>query len=72
LAMIGAWMGWRSLPLIILISSLTGSIIGAAALVLAGKGLRTRIPFGPFLVIGALIYLLFGAGIESFYFNLFM
>jgi len=72
LAMIGAWMGWRSLPLVILISSLTGSIIGAAALILAGKGLRTRIPFGPFLVIGAIIYLFFGARMESFYFNLFM
>jgi len=72
LAMIGAWMGWRALPFIILISSLTGSIIGATALLLAGKGLRTRIPFGPFLVLGAFIYLFFGTRIESFYFSLFM
>jgi leader peptidase (prepilin peptidase)/N-methyltransferase len=72
LAMIGAWMGWRALPLIILISSLSGSIIGATALLLAGKGLRTRIPFGPFLVLGALIYLFFGTRIESYYFSLFM
>jgi leader peptidase (prepilin peptidase) / N-methyltransferase len=71
LAMIGAWMGWRSIPLIILISSLTGSIIGAATLLLAGKGLRTRIPFGPFLVLGTLVYLFFGHKIESFYFGLY-
>jgi len=72
LAMIGAWMGWRAIPFIILISSLTGSIIGAATLSLSGKGLRTRIPFGPFLVLGALIYLFFGDRIVSFYFSLFM
>lgn len=72
LAMMGAWMGWQSLPMIILISSLTGSIIGAAALLLAGKGLKARIPFGPFLVIGALTALFFGSRIESFYFKLFM
>lgn len=72
LAMIGAWMGWQALPLTILISSITGSVIGAMALLLSGKGLRARIPFGPFLVIGALIYLFFGTRIESFYFNLFM
>jgi len=70
LAMIGAWMGWRAIPLIILISSLTGSIIGVVALLMAGKGLRTRIPFGPFLVIGTLVYLFFGSRIESWYFQL--
>jgi leader peptidase (prepilin peptidase) / N-methyltransferase len=72
LAMIGAWMGWKAIPLIILISSLTGSIIGAAVLLLAGKGLRARIPFGPFLVLGTLVYLFFGREIESYYFGLFM
>jgi leader peptidase (prepilin peptidase) / N-methyltransferase len=71
LAMIGAWMGWRAIPLIILVSSLTGSIIGAAALLLAGKGLRSRIPFGPFLVLGTLVYLFFGNRIEFYYFQLF-
>jgi leader peptidase (prepilin peptidase) / N-methyltransferase len=71
LAMIGAWMGWRSIPLIILISSLTGSIIGAASLILAGKGLRTRIPFGPFLVLGTLVYLFFGIKLQTYYLGLF-
>jgi len=71
LAMIGAWMGWRALPLIILISSLTGSIIGGGTLVLSRKGLRARIPFGPFLVLGAFVYLFFGHEIEFYYFQLF-
>jgi len=54
LAMIGAWMGWRSLPLIVLISSLTGAVIGSIFILFAGKGYRVRIPFGPFLSLGAL------------------
>ncbi|HDZ91695.1 MAG TPA: prepilin peptidase [Deltaproteobacteria bacterium] len=72
LAMIGAWMGWRPLPIIVLISSLTGAIIGALFIVLAGKGYRFRIPFGPFLSLGALFYLFFGAGFSRWYFSLFL
>lgn len=70
LAMIGAWMGWQSLPLIVLISSLIGAIIGATFLLLAGKGLRVRIPFGPFLSLGALLYFFFGPQLTSWYFRL--
>jgi leader peptidase (prepilin peptidase)/N-methyltransferase len=70
LAMIGAWMGWRSLPFIVLISSLTGAVIGFAFILLSGKGLRFRIPFGPFLSLGALLYLFFGADLTTLYFRL--
>jgi leader peptidase (prepilin peptidase)/N-methyltransferase len=70
LAMIGAWIGWRSLPLIVLISSLTGAIIGCVVLVLAGKGFRVRIPFGPFLSLGALLYLFLGPQLTRWYLNL--
>jgi leader peptidase (prepilin peptidase)/N-methyltransferase len=72
LAMIGAWMGWRPLPLIVLISSLTGAVAGTAFLFLAGKGLRARIPFGPFLSLGALVYLFFGPELTHWYFSLFL
>ena len=67
LAMIGAWMGWRALPFIILISSLTGAIIGGGSLLLTSRGLQTKIPFGPFLALGALIYLFFGYELVSWY-----
>jgi leader peptidase (prepilin peptidase)/N-methyltransferase len=60
LAMIGAWMGWRSLLFVVLLSSLTGSLIGGALLALSRQGVKTRIPFGPFLALGSLIYLFFG------------
>jgi leader peptidase (prepilin peptidase)/N-methyltransferase len=72
LAMIGAWMGWRPLPLIVLISSLTGAVIGLAFILFAGKGYRFKIPFGPFLSLGALFYLFFGRALTQWYFGLFL
>lgn len=70
LAMIGAWMGWKSLPFVILISSLSGILIGGGALLVAGKSYRVKIPFGPFLSIGALAFFFFGAEIKEWYFGL--
>jgi leader peptidase (prepilin peptidase)/N-methyltransferase len=71
LAMLGAWMGWRSLPFILLLSSLSGILIGGGALLMAGKGYRVRIPFGPFLSLGAMIYFFFGPQLVRWYWRLF-
>ena len=70
LAMIGAWLGWKAVPFVVLASSLTGSILGIIALLMSGKGLRTRIPFGPFLAFGAILYVFFGNELIDWYFNL--
>jgi leader peptidase (prepilin peptidase)/N-methyltransferase len=70
LAMIGAWVGWKALPFILLASSLSGTLIGGAALALSGKGLRIRIPFGPFLCLGTFLYLFFGRELTRWYFSL--
>lgn len=59
LAMIGAFLGWQSLPFVIFASSLSGSMIGLLAMIKQKKGGQTRIPFGPFLSIAALAYLFF-------------
>ena len=67
LAMIGAWMGWKALPVIILISSLGGLLIGGGSLLLTGQGYRVKIPFGPFLALGALIYFFFGYELVAWY-----
>jgi leader peptidase (prepilin peptidase)/N-methyltransferase len=70
LAMIGAWMGWRALPLIVLISSVVGTLAALIFLIYSGKGFRTRIPFGPFLSLGAVIHLFFGNELTRWYVGL--
>ena len=59
LAMIGAFLGWQSLLFVIFFSSFTGAIVGIAAMIKEGGGGATRIPFGPFLSIAALVFLFF-------------
>lgn len=70
LAMIGAWMGWKALPYIILISSLSGAVIGGVSLAVSRQGVRSRIPFGPFLALGALVFLFFGDDIALWFYRL--
>jgi leader peptidase (prepilin peptidase)/N-methyltransferase len=69
LAMIGAWMGWKALPFIILISSLSGAVIGGVSLAVSRQGVRSRIPFGPFLALGALVFLFFGDDIVLWFYR---
>ncbi|MBI2994011.1 MAG: prepilin peptidase [Gammaproteobacteria bacterium] len=60
LAMLGAWLGWQMLPLIILVSSLCGSIVGIG-LILSRRLSRSQpIPFGPYLAVAGWIALLWG------------
>jgi len=70
LAMIGAWLGWRSLPFVVLISSMTGALAGLIFILAAGKGYRVKIPFGPFLSLGTLIFFFFGPQLTRWYFHL--
>jgi len=67
LAMIGAFLGWQSLPFVILASSLSGTVVGLLAMIKQKKGGQTRIPFGPFLSISALAYLFFQGKIFLLY-----
>jgi leader peptidase (prepilin peptidase)/N-methyltransferase len=57
LAMIGAFLGWQSLLYVLFSSSLAGSAVGVVAMLKQRKGGQTRIPFGPFLALGALSFL---------------
>ncbi|RMD71447.1 MAG: prepilin peptidase [Gammaproteobacteria bacterium] len=67
LALLGAWLGWQALPLIILIASLAGSLVGIALILLKGHHRDTPIPFGPFLALGGFIALLWGQEIMRFW-----
>ena len=59
LAMIGAFLGWQSLPFVVFGSSLLGAVIGIGAMARQKKGGRTMIPYGPFLSIAALLYMFY-------------
>ena len=67
LAVIGACVGWLKLPMVILLSSAVGAIIGLS-LMLVGKAERgSRIPFGPYIAIAGWIAMLWGDGIMNWY-----
>jgi leader peptidase (prepilin peptidase) / N-methyltransferase len=67
LAMMGAWLGWKAIPFIILASSLIGLLVGGGSGLLLKKSLRAKIPFGPFLAIASLIYIFFGPEVLRWY-----
>jgi leader peptidase (prepilin peptidase)/N-methyltransferase len=67
LAALGAWMGWQALPLIIIMSSLVGTIIGIAILTMNKQGRDTALPFGPYLAIAGWIAFLWGEQITRGY-----
>ena len=67
LAAIGAWLGWQMLPVTLLLSSVVGSIIGIAMIVLVKHDRRVPIPFGPYLAGGGLVALFFGADLTHAY-----
>ena len=60
LAAVGAWLGWQSLPLVILLSSVVGATIGIALIVFARHGRNKPIPFGPYLAAAGFIALFWG------------
>jgi leader peptidase (prepilin peptidase)/N-methyltransferase len=68
-AAIGAFMGWRVLLVALFASFLLGAIGGAAYMVLGGR--EKTVPFGPFLAAGALIALVAGQDIWSWYMGFF-
>lgn len=67
LGMLGAWLGWQMLPLIIILSSLVGSIVGIMFLLFHKSDLNTKIPFGPFLNLAGWVALVWGPEINQWY-----
>ncbi|GAB3093023.1 prepilin peptidase [Aestuariicella hydrocarbonica] len=67
LAALGAWMGWQALPLIIILSSLVGAVIGVAGILIQGRDKNVPIPFGPYLAIAGWIALMWGDQITQGY-----
>jgi leader peptidase (prepilin peptidase)/N-methyltransferase len=70
LAMMGAFLGWRSIPFIIFTSSLFGSVVGISMMLARKKDSQLPIPFGPFLAVGAILFIFFGRQLIAWYFSL--
>ena len=67
LAMIGAFLGWPSVPVTLFVASILGSVIGIGLMVATGAGRRLALPFAPFLCSGALAYLFYGSQLIGLY-----
>jgi len=60
LAMIGGFLGWKSLIFVLLFSSFSGAIVGITAMIIKKQDMKYAVPFGPFLSAAAVAYLFWG------------
>jgi leader peptidase (prepilin peptidase)/N-methyltransferase len=66
-ALFGAWIGWQLLPILILMASVVGAIIGISLMLFKNHTREQAIPFGPYLAIAGWITVLWGDGIWTWY-----
>lgn len=67
LAMIGAFLGWKLMLVTLVLSSFAGSLIGVGAIAMGRGGMKSMLPFGTFLAVGALTAAVAGDVILSWY-----
>jgi leader peptidase (prepilin peptidase)/N-methyltransferase len=67
LAALGAWLGWQALPMILLLASLVGALVGIALILLRGRDRNIPIPFGPYLAAAGWLVLLWGDQLITVY-----
>jgi leader peptidase (prepilin peptidase)/N-methyltransferase len=66
LAMLGAFLGWKSLFFILFVSSLLGAAVGISLMIAKGENMKYAVPFGPFLSVAAVAYLFVGFDVMNF------
>lgn len=66
-ALFGAWLGWQALPMILILSSVVGAVIGLALLTRRGQDRHTPLPFGPYLAAAGWLALLWGDSLNGAY-----
>ena len=69
LAAIGALLGWQALPMVILLSSAVGAVVGIAMIMILGRDKNIPIPFGPYLAAAGFIAAVWGEQITQLYFS---
>ena len=69
LAAIGALLGWQALPMVILLSSAVGAVVGIAMIIILGRDKNIPIPFGPYLAAAGFIAAVWGDTISQTYFS---
>lgn len=67
LAAIGAWLGWQALPMVILLSSFVGALVGIGLVIFRRHDRQVPIPFGPYLAAAGWLAMVFGPQIQSAY-----
>jgi len=66
-AALGAWLGWRMLPLVILLSAGTGAVLGIAMILLRGRDRAAPMPFGPYLAMAGWLAMMYGDSLVNGY-----
>jgi len=69
-AALGAWLGWKVLPLVILLSAATGTVVGIVLIVSRGRDRQAPMPFGPYLAAAGWLAMLYGDGLIGAYLRL--
>jgi len=67
LAAIGAFLGWQALPVVVLLSSIVGAVVGITLMLVLGRDKNIPIPFGPYLAAAGLIAAIWGDDITQAY-----
>jgi leader peptidase (prepilin peptidase) / N-methyltransferase len=66
-AALGAWLGWKLLPLIIVLSAATGAVLGILMIALQGRDRRAPMPFGPYLAAAGWLAMMYGDSLLNGY-----
>lgn len=71
MAAMGAWMGWQTLPAVVLLSSVVGAVVGISMILVRGHDRQIPIPFGPYIAAAGWLSLMWGAEITALYLSSF-
>jgi leader peptidase (prepilin peptidase)/N-methyltransferase len=72
MAAVGAFLGWKATLFALIAASLFGTVVGVTLIALGKRQLGSRLPFGPYIALGAVVWLFWGPHIVSAYLNLFL